>query len=78
MFNLDIQTHVRKTAGPAVYPEVIMFSEALPKTRSGKIMRRVSKAIATQGDIGNVMSLANPEVVEGLIEERKKLDEIKS
>ena len=40
-------------------------------------MRRVLKAIATQGDIGNTMTLANPEVVEGLIEDRKKLGEIK-
>ena len=39
-------------------------------------MRRVLKAIATQGEIGNVMTLANPEVVEGLIEDRKKLGEI--
>ncbi|MHA1522735.1 MAG: AMP-binding enzyme, partial [Promethearchaeota archaeon] len=72
-----IQQHVRKTAGPAVYPEIIVFSQALPKTRSGKIMRRVLKAIATQSEIGNVMTLANPDVVEGLIEDRKKLGEIK-
>ena len=60
-----------------VKPEVIMFSEALSKTRSGRIMRHALKAIATQSDIGNVMTLANPEVVEGLIEDRKKLGEIK-
>ncbi|MCF2140450.1 MAG: acetate--CoA ligase [Candidatus Lokiarchaeota archaeon] len=73
----EIQKHVRTTAGPAVYPEIIMFSDALPKTRSGKIMRRVLKAIATQSDIGNTMTLANPEVVQHLIDERKKLGEIK-
>ncbi|MHA1871241.1 MAG: AMP-binding enzyme, partial [Promethearchaeota archaeon] len=73
----EIQQHTRKVAGPAVYPEVIMFADALPKTRSGKIMRRILKAIATQSDIGNTMTLANPEVVEHLIEERKKLGEIK-
>jgi acetyl-CoA synthetase len=73
----EIQMHVRNIAGPAVYPEIIVFSAALPKTRSGKIMRRVLKAIATQGEIGNVMTLANPEVVEALIEDRKKLGEIK-
>jgi acetyl-CoA synthetase len=54
-----------------------VFRDALPKTRSGKIMRRVLKAIATQAEIGNVMTLANPEVVEHLIEDRKKLGEIK-
>jgi len=73
----DIQIHTRNVAGPAVFPEIIMFSEALPKTRSGKIMRRILKAIATQSEIGDTMTLANPEVVEKLIEERKKLGEIK-
>ncbi|MBD3187573.1 acetate--CoA ligase [Candidatus Bathyarchaeota archaeon] len=73
----DIQKHTRKVAGPAVLPEIIMFTEAVPKTRSGKIMRRILKAIATKQDIGNTMTLANPEVVENLIEEREKLGEIK-
>ncbi len=72
----EIKTHVRTTAGPAVYPEIIMFSEALPKTRSGKIMRRILKAIATQADIGNTMTLANPEVVQALIDERAKMGKI--
>ncbi|MHA1732983.1 MAG: acetate--CoA ligase [Promethearchaeota archaeon] len=69
----DIVAHVRKVAGPAVTPEVIMFTDAVPKTRSGKIMRRILKAIAIGDDIGNTMTLANPEVVEHLIEERKKI-----
>ena len=72
----EIVKHTREVAGPAVKPEVIMFSEALPKTRSGKIMRRVLKAIATQSDVGNTTTLANPEVVEGLIEERAKMGKI--
>ncbi|MHA1792171.1 MAG: acetate--CoA ligase [Promethearchaeota archaeon] len=72
----DIQKHTRTVAGPAVYPEIIMFSDALPKTRSGKIMRRILKAIATQKDIGNTMTLANPDVVQHLIDERKNLGEI--
>ena len=46
-------------------------------TRSGKIMRRVLKAIATMGDIGDVMTLANPEVVQSLVDERAKMGEIK-
>ena len=49
------------------------YSNVLPKTRSGKIMRRVLKAIAIQGDIGNVMTLVNPEVVQSLVDERAKL-----
>ena len=73
----DIQKHVRSVAGPAVYPEVIMFANAVPKTRSGKIMRRILKAVAEQKDIGNTMTLANPEVVEGLIQRRKMMGEIK-
>ncbi|MHA1684120.1 MAG: acetate--CoA ligase [Promethearchaeota archaeon] len=72
----EIQKHVRTVAGPAVLPEIIMFTEAVPKTRSGKIMRRVLKAIATEKDIGNTMTLANPEVVKALIEARKKLGKI--
>jgi len=73
----DIQRHVRSVAGPAVYPEIIMFAEAVPKTRSGKIMRRILKAVATQQTIGNVMTLSNPDVVEDLIARRKMMGEIK-
>ncbi|MFW9777948.1 MAG: acetate--CoA ligase [Candidatus Heimdallarchaeota archaeon] len=72
----EIQAHVRSVAGPAVYPEIIMFADAVPKTRSGKIMRRILKAVATQRDIGNVMTLANPEVVDELINRRKMMGEI--
>ncbi|MFX0207399.1 MAG: acetate--CoA ligase [Candidatus Hodarchaeota archaeon] len=73
----DIQKHVRSVAGPAVYPEIIMFSDAVPKTRSGKIMRRILRAVALQQDIGNTMTLANPEVVEALIEAREEMGEVK-
>ncbi|MHA2345253.1 MAG: acetate--CoA ligase [Candidatus Hodarchaeales archaeon] len=72
----DIQKHVRSVAGPAVYPEVVMFAGAVPKTRSGKIMRRILKAVAQQKDIGNTMTLANPEVVEDLIARRQMMGEI--
>ena len=72
----EIQKHVRSVAGPAVYPEIIMFAAAVPKTRSGKIMRRILKAVAEEKDIGNTMTLANPEVVEGLIARRKMMGEI--
>jgi acetyl-CoA synthetase len=46
-----------------VKPEIIMFTDALPKTRSGKIMRCLLKVIATMGEIGDVMTLTNPEAV---------------
>jgi acetyl-CoA synthetase len=75
----DIQAHVRKVAGPAVLPEVIVFTPALPKTRSGKIMRRILKGIAEMkfDKLGDITTLANPEVVEALIEARKAMGEIK-
>ncbi len=72
----EIQKHVRSVAGPAVYPEVVMFAGAVPKTRSGKIMRRILKAVAEQKEIGNTMTLANPEVVEDLIARRQMMGEI--
>ena len=72
----EIQKHVRSVAGPAVYPEIIMFAGAVPKTRSGKIMRRILKAVAEEKDIGNTMTLANPEVVEELIARRKMMGEV--
>jgi len=69
----EIRMHVREEIGPVFQPDVIQFADALPKTRSGKIMRRILKAIATMSDIGNITTLAEPEVVETLIEERKKM-----
>lgn len=70
----DIIMHVRKEIGPVFQPDVIQFADDLPKTRSGKIMRRILKAIASGTDIGNVTTLADPSVVEHLLEERKTMD----
>ncbi|KKK44440.1 hypothetical protein LCGC14_0623190 [marine sediment metagenome] len=70
----EIRMHVRQEIGPVFQPDVIQFADALPKTRSGKIMRRILKAIAAGTDIGNVTTLADPTVVETLLEERKKMD----
>ncbi len=70
----EIRMHVRTEIGPVFQPDVIQFADDLPKTRSGKIMRRILKAIATGTDIGNVTTLADPSVVDDLLEERKKLD----
>ena len=55
-------------------PDVIQFTDALPKTRSGKIIRNILKAIALSTEIGNVTTLADPSVVDVLLEERKKMD----
>jgi acetyl-CoA synthetase len=65
--------HVRKEIGPIATPDKIHFAEALPKTRSGKIMRRILRKIA-EGDIedlGDISTLADPSVVESLIAERQ-------
>jgi acetyl-CoA synthetase len=70
----EIVMHVRKEIGPVFQPDVIQFADELPKTRSGKIMRRILKAIASGTDIGNVTTLADPSVVDSLLNERKKLD----
>ncbi len=70
----EIRMHVRQEIGPVFQPDVIQFADALPKTRSGKIMRRILKAIAAGTDIGNVTTLADPSVVDDLLAERKKLD----
>jgi acetyl-CoA synthetase len=64
----------RKNNWSIFQPDVIQFADALPKTRSGKIMRRILKAIASGTEIGNVTSLADPSVVDVLLEERKKMD----
>lgn len=63
--------HVAKKIGPIARPEKIQFADELPKTRSGKIMRRILKAIAAgSDDYGNIMTLTDPGVVEKLALER--------
>jgi acetyl-CoA synthetase len=64
---------VRKEIGPIATPEVIQFADGLPKTRSGKIMRRILRKIAENdfGTLGDTSTLADPTVVEDLIENRQ-------
>jgi len=64
--------HVRKEIGPIATPDKIQFADALPKTRSGKIMRRILKKIAAGEvrDLGDTTTLADPSVVQNLIAER--------
>jgi len=69
----ELVTHVRKEIGPIASPDKIQFADALPKTRSGKIMRRILTKIAA-GDIknlGDTSTLADPTVVGTLVEERE-------
>ncbi|MHA2141631.1 MAG: acetate--CoA ligase [Candidatus Thorarchaeota archaeon] len=69
---LTLRNHVRSEIGPIATPEKIQFADALPKTRSGKIMRRILNKIAAGqiDDIGDTTTLADPTVVETLIKER--------
>ena len=63
--------HVAKEIGPIAKPDVIHFAEALPKTRSGKIMRRILKSIAAGShDVGDTTTLADPSVVDHLLADR--------
>ena len=65
--------HVRKEIGPTASPDLIQFASALPKTRSGKIMRRILRKIAENNfsDLGDTSTLAEPDVVNGLIDNRQ-------
>ena len=52
--------------GPIAKPNKVWIVPDMPKTRSGKIMRRILGAISNNGDVGDVMTLANPEIVEAI------------
>ena len=69
----ELAQHVRKVIGPIATPEKIQFAEGLPKTRSGKIMRRILRKIAAEqfDEFGDTSTLLDPSVVDRLIEERK-------
>jgi acetyl-CoA synthetase len=63
---------VRKEIGPIATPDVVQFAPALPKARSGKIMRRILRKIAENdvGNLGDTSTLADPGVVEDLLRNR--------
>jgi len=68
----ELRAHVAKEIGPIAKPDKVQFADVLPKTRSGKIMRRILKAIAEgKEDVGNTTTLADPSVVEVLKKERQ-------
>ena len=69
----DLVRHVRKEIGPIASPDLIQFAPGLPKTRSGKIMRRILRKIAEDSfdNLGDTSTLAEPEVVHDLIENRQ-------
>jgi acetyl-CoA synthetase len=69
----ELTAHVRKEIGPIASPDLIQFAPGLPKTRSGKIMRRILRKIAEDefGALGDTSTLADPSVVDDLIEHRQ-------
>lgn len=68
----ELAKHVREEIGPIATPEAVQFAPSLPKTRSGKIMRRILRKIAERRteDLGDITTLADPEVVQVLIKGR--------
>ena len=71
----ELKLWVRKQIGPIATPDLIQFSPGLPKTRSGKIMRRILRKIAANehGQLGDTTTLADPSVVDSLVDNRKNI-----
>ncbi len=72
----ELKLWVRKQIGPIATPDLIQFAPGLPKTRSGKIMRRILRKIAANeyNELGDTTTLADPSVVESLVENRQNKD----
>ncbi len=69
----ELVAWVRKEIGPIASPDLIQFAPGLPKTRSGKIMRRILRKIAEDeyGNLGDTSTLADPSVVDDLVNNRQ-------
>jgi acetyl-CoA synthetase len=69
----ELMNHVRKEIGPIAVPDKIQFAPGLPKTRSGKIMRRILRKIAENdvSNLGDITTLADPNVVDNLVKGRQ-------
>ena len=69
----ELVAHVRREIGPIATPDHLQWAPSLPKTRSGKIMRRILRKIAdnTIDDLGDITTLADPTVVQALVRERR-------
>jgi acetyl-CoA synthetase len=70
----ELVQHVRKEIGPIASPDLVQFSPSLPKTRSGKIMRRLLRDIAEGKALGDTTTLADPNVVSRLKDEYESLE----
>ncbi|HCQ49902.1 MAG TPA: acetate--CoA ligase [Achromobacter sp.] len=69
----ELVAHVRREIGPIATPDHLQWAPSLPKTRSGKIMRRILRKIAENSvdDLGDITTLADPSVVQALVRERR-------
>ncbi|MCE8421132.1 AMP-binding protein, partial [Rhodovulum sulfidophilum] len=72
----ELEKWVRTEIGPIAKPDIIQWAPGLPKTRSGKIMRRILRKIAENDfdSLGDISTLADPSVVEELIDNRRNKD----
>ena len=72
---IELKKIVSKIIGPIAKTDLLKYSPGLPKTRSGKIMRRILRKIAANehSELGDTSTLAEPAVVENLIENRKNI-----
>jgi acetyl-CoA synthetase len=71
----DIAAHMRKVIGPIAVPDEVHFATDLPKTRSGKVMRRILKAVANNTSIGDLTTLEDKASVEEIVKAYKKFKE---
>jgi acetyl-CoA synthetase len=62
----ELRSHVAELIGPIAKPKSVLFTEELPKTRSGKIMRRLLRDVAQDQALGDTTTLADPAVVDGI------------
>ena len=71
----ELVLFVRKEIGPIASPDAIHWAPGLPKTRSGKIMRRILRKIAANehDQLGDTTTLADPSVVQSLVDNRKNI-----
>ena len=70
----ELVAHVRKEIGPIATPDYLQWAPGLPKTRSGKIMRRILRKIAENApeQLGDTTTLADPSVVDALVRDRRQ------
>jgi acetyl-CoA synthetase len=68
----ELVAHVRSLIGPIATPEKIQWADGLPKTRSGKIMRRILRKVAANeiSELGDTTTLADPSVVDDIVKNR--------